>query len=252
MCLVNVLAILMMLPMISSGAALPEWQVVKSSHFLVMHQADEAFAKRVSDKAEACYTAISADLGFTRYQNFWVWDNRVKILIYPTAAEFVAACKAPGWALGQASYARHEIASYQQSGPGFLDSLLPHELSHLILADYIGVERVPLWLTEGFAQWVQEGRAPSGFVPAKGFRLTDLMRMDIRRNTDPQRVAIFYAQSASVVGFMISAYGGPAFGKFCKALRDGKPVDAALVAAYAPDIPSAEVLEQKWMKSLSR
>jgi hypothetical protein len=233
------------------GASLPEWQVLKSSHFLVMHRADEEFAKRVLDKAESSYTVISSDLGFTRYQNFWVWDNRVKILIYPTAAEFVAACKAPVWALGQASYARHEIACYQQSGPGFLNSLLPHELSHLILADYVGVDRVPLWLAEGFAQWEQEGRSSSGGRPEKWIRLADLLEMDIRRNASPQQVALFYAQSASVVGFMISSYGGAAFGKFCKALRDGKTVEAALVVAYAGDIPTVERLEEKWAESFS-
>jgi len=244
------LAVLLLLPLIAPAASTQDWQVVKSSHFLVMHRGDEVFAKSVSDKAEAYYSAISADLGFTRYQNFWVWDNRVKILIYPTAGIFAAACQAPEWANGRASSSRHEIASYQQSGPGFLSSLLPHEMSHLILADYIGQVRVPLWLTEGFAQWEQEGRKSGGFTPGQGFRLKDLMVADIRQDSDHQRVAVFYAQSASVVGFMITAYGGAAFGAFCKALRDGKTVDAALAIVYAADIPSVEILEQQWLKSL--
>lgn len=224
--------------------------MVKSSHFLVMHHDDEAFAQSVSDKAEVYYTDIAADLGFTRYQNFWVWDNRVRILIYPTAGIFAEACQAPVWAVGRASYARHEIASYRQSGAAFLTSLLPHELSHLILSDFMGKEQVPLWLTEGFAQWEQKGRKVPGFAKGQGFRLKDLIVTDIRQDPDQKRVAIFYAQSASLVGYMINTYGGTAFGDFCKALRDGKAVDAALAAAYSSDLHSLDVLEQKWLKSL--
>lgn len=248
----RLIAILAAFPLLASAAGTQEWQVVKSSHFLVMHRGDEAFAKRVSDKAETYYKTIADDLGFTRYQNFWIWDNRVKIVIYPTASAFAEACEAPVWASGRASYARHEIASYRQSGPGFLTSLLPHELSHLILSDFMGEARVPLWLTEGFAQWEQEGRKSSGFLQGQGFKLKDLMVADIRRDSDQQRVAIFYAQSASVVGFMISRYGGTAFGAFCKAMRDGKTVEAALAAAYPGDLPSVDALEQKWLKSLTR
>lgn len=241
---------LLALPLLAAAASTQEWQLVKSSHFLVMHTGDERLAKSVSDKAETYYSTIAADLGFTRYQNFWVWDNRVKILIYPTAKAFAEACQAPAWASGRASYERHEIASYQQSGAGFLTSLLPHELSHLILSDFMGNARVPLWLTEGFAQWEQEGRKVTGFGPGKGFTLKDLMAADVRQDADPQRVAVFYAQSASVVGFMIRTYGGTAFGSFCKALRDGKTLEAALAAAYAADLPALDALEQKWLNSL--
>ncbi len=244
------LIILIILPSVARAVSTQGWQVVKSSHFLVSYTGDEAFAKSVSDTAEDYYTTIAADLGFTRYQNFWVWDNRVKILIYPNAKSFAEACQAPVWAVGRASHDRHEIASYQLSGLGFLNSLLPHELSHLILSDFMGTARVPLWLTEGFAQWEQEGRKWAGFNVGQRYKLRDLLVADIREDPDQQRVALFYAQSASLVGFMINTYGGAAFGSFCKALRDGKTVEAALAASYSSDVPTLDVLEQKWLKSL--
>jgi len=241
---------LVLLPWMVMASSTQDWQVVKSPHFLVMHVGDEVFAQSVSEKAEGYYSTIAADLGFTRYQNFWIWDNRVKILVYPTAQAFSDACQAPVWAIGRASISRHEIASYQQSGPGFLTSLLPHEMSHLILSDLIGQALVPLWLTEGFAQWEQDGRKSSGRVPGPWFKLKYLMIADIRQDTNQERVAIFYAQSASVVGFIINTYGGASFGAFCKALRDGKTVEAALAATYSPDLSSLDALEQKWLNSL--
>jgi len=218
-----------------------------------MHVGDAKLAQTVSDRAEAFYTEIAGDLGYTRYQKFWLWDNRVKILIYPTAQAFAEACHAPAWAAGRASSERHEIASYRQSGESFLSSLLPHEMSHLILGDFIGRDHIPLWLNEGFAQW-EQNRNPSKTTPrpARAFALKDLMDMDVREDRDVTRVALFYAQSANIVGFLINTRGGERFGTLCRSLRDGKTIDASLSAAYPDDLTTVDALEQKWLNSLPR
>lgn len=240
---------------IAPAATNDSWKTLSSLHFLVKYTdtTDDALAKTVSERAESYYSTIASDLGYTRYQNFWLWDNRVKILIYPTAQSFADACDAPSWAAGRANAAQREIASYRQSGADFISALLPHEMSHLILGDFIGPERVPLWLTEGFAQWEQTTHDSLPAFPflAQCFKIKDLVVLDIRKDSDRQRVALFYAQSLSVVGFLIKTRGGESFGHFCRALRDGKTVEAALIAAYPDDIPSLDVLETKWSKAVS-
>ena len=232
----------------ASAAETGTWQVVKSQHFLVMHTGDEAFAQTVADKAESFYTTIADDLGYKRLSGFWQWDNRVKVLIYASATDFRAACQAPDWASGRANYKRHEIASYRQGGEAFLSGLLPHEMAHLILADFVGAERVPNWLTEGFSQWEQNGRpkAPRLHAGTRWFTLRELTAMDIREATGRDRVAVYYEQCASVVGFLIGTYGGERFGTFCRALRDGKSCAEALTAAYPDTVPTLDALEQAW------
>ena len=239
------------LPPVVQAADDVAWNKLSSTHFIILYSGDESELPRtVAERAEACYQTIAADLGYTRYQKFWLWDNRVKILVYPTAAAFTAACQAPAWAVGRASVERHEIAGFRQGHDAFLDSLLPHELSHLILGDFIGREHIPLWLNEGFAQWEQfRARPEREGLPLRTFRLKDLMTMDIRQEADPARVSLFYTQSASLVGFLIRTRGGEAFGAFCRGLRDGKSCEAALAAAYPGDITSLETLEEKWLKS---
>lgn len=237
-------------PAAARGAEARIWQTVKSTHFIIQHIADETLAKSVAEKAESYYDTIAADVGYTRHQNFWLWDNRVKIVIYPSAQAFTDACGAPGWADGRASYERHEIAGYSQHATKFQSDVLPHEMAHLVLSDFIGQSRVPLWLTEGFAQWEQHGRKQTPPGTARRFLLKDLVTADIRRDADIERVAVFYAQSSSVVGFMIKTYGGERFGKLCQGLRDGKAIDPALAAAYPDDLPSLAELERKWLASL--
>ena len=236
----------------TTRAAGPEpWKTIPSTHFIVMYSDDETLAQTVSERAESYYSIIASDLGYTRYQNFWLWDNRVKILIYPTANAFTTACNAPSWAVGRANYNAHEIASFRQSGEQFLSVLLPHEMAHLILADFIGQAHVPLWLTEGFAEWEQSKQRSSPPPPllVRQFSLKDLVVMDIRTESDTARVSLFYTQCASVVGFLIKTYGGESFGAFCRGLRDGKTCEAALAAAYPGEITSLDSLEQKWRKS---
>jgi hypothetical protein len=53
-----------------------------------------------------------------------------------------------------------------------------------------------------------------------------------------------------VVGFLIAAFGGERFGRFCRALRDGKIMDKALETAYADQVPSLARLEASWIKYL--
>ena len=60
-----------------------EWKELSSDHFIIYYSGDRKFAKGVADKAEYYYRRIAADLGYPRYSNFWTWDNRAKIYIYP-------------------------------------------------------------------------------------------------------------------------------------------------------------------------
>ena len=60
-----------------------DWLEKKSEHFVVYFNQDENFAQAVLDGAEKDYRNIAYDLGYARYSEFWTWDKRVKIYIYP-------------------------------------------------------------------------------------------------------------------------------------------------------------------------
>lgn len=244
-------------PIISCNLYAEQWEELRGEHFIIYFNGEEKFAKGVLDKAELYYKKIASDLGYQRYSNFWLWDNRCKIYLYPDHDSYIKATCSPSWSHGQANYTNKTVSGYIQSEQ-FLESILPHELGHLIFRDFIGFKgKVPLWLDEGVAQW-QERLKPEivkGVVSKlleedKLIPLNELMELDIRGFKDEELVYIFYAESASLVDFMIRRYGTLKFTTFCRQIRDGKTLEEALKFSYPVSMRSIESLEKKWKEYL--
>lgn len=257
-----------------------EWQQLNSEHFMIFYTTDERFAREVADKAEKYYQQIANDIGYSRYADFWTWDKRVKIYIYPDHDSFLKATSQPSWSQGMADYKNKKIASYVWSR-GFLESLLPHEIAHLIFRDFVGFKgEIPLWLDEGVAQWAElpkrnqfKNYARYLYQNSQLLSIEDMMRLDIRRITEQDRlyirttrtkdkeagvlflsgdtlVSTYYLQSVSLVGFLIEKYGSDSFADFCRQLRDGKSLVEALRFAYPTYIRSLNDLEERWRQYL--
>jgi len=256
------------------------WKELSSDHFIIKFTQDEKFAKGVLDRAEQYYRSIASDIGYPRYSEFWTWDKRAKIYIYPDKASFLKATGQPGWSEGMADYGNKQIISYAWSR-GFEDSLLPHEMAHLIFRDFVGFRgEIPLWLDEGVAQWAEVGKrayikdmSRQLYIEDALLSLKDMMRLDIRRITAEDRVYIrgnrtkeddpgvlflsgeslintYYLQSVSLVGFLIERYGSERFARFCRELRDGKSMDEALSYTYPDSMRSLAELEKNWRQYL--
>ncbi len=234
-----------------------EWKEEKGDHFIVYYVNDAVQPKEVLRKAEFCYNKIAEDLGYPRYSNFWQWDKRVKIYIHPTLEAFQTATGQPKWSHGMASYFQKSIHSIE-ANENFLNSVLPHEITHLIFRDFVGLEgQVPLWMDEGVAQWEEDEKRqmalramPRYLRSGNIYTLERLTSMDIRNETNPSAVGLFYLQSISLIDFLIKTYGPSTFTVFCRALRDKKPFEDALRLSYSGSIKTIEELDNKWRKYL--
>ncbi len=136
-----------------------DWKIIKDVHFEIYYPiADSGEMPRIIlRKAEESYSKIAERIGYARYRNFWTWDERVKIVYYSTQEAYVASTGQPAWSKGL-SFSHFSpmplrmIVSFQGQD-NFVEAILPHEISHLILHDYIGPKRmIPLWFDEGVAQ----------------------------------------------------------------------------------------------------
>jgi len=240
-----------------AAVAAENWQALKGKHFIVRHRGDDAMAGRVLRMAEGYYRSIAIDLGFTKYDDFWLWDKRVRIQIHHSRKDFTRATGAPPWAAGKANYQSRQIDTFNGSEE-FLDSVLPHELTHLVFRDFVGFDSgIPLWLDEGVAQWEERAQRKPRMALARSLMLrnrllplTTLTAIDVRTVEDDGLVAHFYIQSMSVVGFLITEHGSLRFRKLCGQLRDGKSLDEALRFTYPDTIRTITELEQGWQEYL--
>lgn len=246
-----------------------EWTERKSDHFIIYYHPSipKKYISELARKSEKYYDKITDRIGFNRF-DFWLWENRAKILVYKNAKAYVDATASPIWT-GAAVHAKKKyIATYHYaeiagSAAGnvaglptkemFLDSVLPHEMAHIIFREFIGFDTpIPLWLEEGIAcanekdgydkflfyarNLLREGRAVSVS------KLTGMSHAD-------NLPEVFYPMGASLVIFLLEEHGKRRdFVEFCRELRDGTEFYEAIRKVYK--IKDVNELNDKFIKFL--
>lgn len=242
---------------LAAGADEIKWDEYRGKHFVVHHVGAGEKAIEIANAAEVHYERIANNLGFKKRDGFWLWDDRVKIFIYPSGKEFRDATGSPQWAAGRAVYSRKEILTYIGSDD-FLVSVLPHELAHLIFRDFVGFKgEVPTWLNEGISLWQEKpdsnwhrALASMLLLQNKLIPLEQLTSMTMKDVEEGRRAHDFYAQSATLVEYMLVVHGPENFRKLCGQLRDGKTMEDALRFTYPNTIRSMKELEKAWKQYL--
>lgn len=235
---------------------LPEgWTEKKSRHFIINYDSgvDPIYAKRISYKAESYYKTIINNLGFRRF-DFWTWEKRCKIFLYSSQKEYYNDNERPEWSAGEVNIRQRTISSYIQ-GEDFLDSVLPHEMGHLIFREFVGQKRwIPLWLDEGVACFSEAKSRPERFRIARSLVRADMYipLEDLTRINSPDSIilpVIFYSQAASLVDFLLTNYGKDDFLDFSRKVRDGENWREALRSVY--DFKTVAKMEEAWVEYLS-
>jgi len=225
------------------------WQTEKSQHFIIYYQtAQPAFVEELISKSEDYYNSIVDELGYRRL-DFWSWDNRAKIYLYQDAEDFHNDTQRAAWAGAVVSVGSREIKTYVGQG-GFFDSLLPHEMTHIIFREFIGRNVIlPLWIDEGVASSQEKSNLYARMRAAKGLvsknEYLSLDKLSKVTNLDEKITPrVFYAQAASLIVFLIRERGKDNFLEFSRSLRDGTDWKKALFKAY--NFSSLEEMEEKW------
>ncbi len=241
---------------------LSSWQQISDKHFKVYFKEEvgEGESRQILNKAEEYYSSIADRIGYTRYRNFWTWDERVPIVYFSSQKEYARITERPVWSKGfsvshLASVNLRMIVTFKGQDD-FLNSTLPHEISHLILHDFIGPKRIiPLWFDEGVAQLEEQREDQNNatilaHVVANGqsLPLVVLKNLTSAVQFDNRYASIFYAESLYIVDFLIKTYGKENFVKLCRSLRDDKKFEEALRSSYYPSIDSIEKLHDAWVK----
>ena len=230
-----------------------DFEEEKSDHFVIYYDKSVSrdFIRTVEDYAERYYGELTGKLGLVRY-DYWTWEKRAKIYIYPDQETYMKETHQPSWSGGVAAYDQKTIWTFPREA-GFFDSLLPHEIGHIVLREAIGSRGVPLWFEEGIASYLEQAkrygaerrvlnaRKDGSFIP-----LTQLSAMSGSDLQSPLvNVQLFYAESVSVISYLMDKFGVDKFGYLFRKIREGLPFDDALAYTYF-DIRSTEDLGKFW------
>jgi hypothetical protein len=242
---------------VSAFAAGQEWQVFKSTHFLIFYQnANQAQLDKMAEKAEGYYNTITEDLGFNRF-NFWTWDNRARIYLFDNQRDYMRSTGDPSWAAGQAQVNSKVIQTFITAN-GFLENVLPHEMGHIIFREMVGFNNpaVPLWLEEGVACFQEKKRSFNKAALAARVRsgnfltLERLNGINSLSSSPDAEVSLFYTESYSLVRYLIADFGKDRFVLFCQYLRDKRDLSRALALAYS--FKDLNDFENSWKKYILR
>lgn len=235
-----------------------QWRIEESRHFNIYYRnAPKAFVKTVEESAEEYYSEVTQNLGFHRAQN-WVFDRRATIYIFDDRDDYVNRSGQYAWSAGSASTRMKTIRTYPASH-GFFDSVLPHELGHIIFREYIGYRsRIPLWFEEGVAMYQEKARRYGATAEVKkaikqGTFMTveELTSIHLTNESPQETIELFYAEAASLFNFIMKNIGNLRFARLCRDFQDGGDFEQALERVY-PRFRSLEQLNDLWVRSLGK
>ena len=126
---------------------------------------------------------------------------------------------------------------------------LAHEITHLLVreATFGPFGDIPTWLNEGLAQYA-EGEMEEYHRQAlddaiKEDKLLSVRSLGSSFPADPDRASLAYAQSLSLVSFLIDAYDWAKIRELLATFKEGSTYDNALQEVYAFD---TDGLEERW------
>lgn len=130
---------------------------------------------------------------------------------------------------------------------------LPHELTHVVVADYFGVKQPPPWLDEGIAiladtrekQLLHERDCREAIAAGTALSLDELLQL--QQLTSPEQFAAFYGQSATLVQMLVEQQRPATLIKFALESTETS-FEIALSRHY--NIDNTRELEKRWKTNL--
>ena len=239
-----------------TAASRPEsgWQVVQTANFRVLHRGQAAPAADVGATAEAARGAM-----YERWAGATAgaWAPRCDIYLYPTAVEYARATGKPGDSPGHSTVGTtagrvvSRRIDLRLDEPTLMDGVLPSEVTQVVLADLFADQPLPRWALVGMAALSEapEGvaryqRAVPGMLRGKKLFAVGPF-LDQSSFPDATAVTAFYAESVSLVSFLVERKGPQAFATFLReAPRRGYA--RALASHYGFKDPAD--LQDQWVK----
>jgi hypothetical protein len=205
---------------------------VDGQHFKV-HAYGSTLPQETSDASEQSFSRLMTDTGLTAYQP----RDMYEIIVYGSQDEYRKKTGQPDWSF--AVVVGNSIYTYYSP---VLNGILAHEMTHLFWLEYMNgrLSDQQRWVLEGLAVYEEIQARPRG-NEMYGSLLPMLrnapMPIDQLQNMAPATeraydTSFWYAESESLVRFMIERGGRIGFGQFLGSIQQNQNFDVAIYTGF--------------------
>ncbi|MDI3338915.1 MAG: peptidase MA family metallohydrolase [Sphaerobacter sp.] len=227
------------------------WQTLQSGLVTVYYYAgNPSFAQEALDTTLRAIRRFDQAFGVTT-------DQPLRVVIYANERDFAAALPAGSddWVGG---FAEPElgliVVAIRPGDRGEIARMLSHEVIHVVLdqATANPFNAPPPWLNEGIASYyqdVRDERFPAVLQRAvRSGQLDTVRALNSPFPADPAAAILAYAESESIVRFIIETKGERAMADLLAVFREGVAYEAAVQRALGLTL---DQLDQEWKAWLS-
>ncbi|KPJ64005.1 hypothetical protein AMJ44_13595 [candidate division WOR-1 bacterium DG_54_3] len=216
---------------------------------LIYDRSDEFYAKRMVKSIDNIYERINRDMGIAPKGRIDVYLCRTKeqfekIYGEEPAEQIVAFARTRPKAL-------IAIKSPYIARQMNLQSVLAHELAHLVLGSYLKGKDVPRWLNEGFAMYEsREMRMNHYAIVASAAIRGDLLKLDqldYAFYSEGSKLDLAYAQSYYLMSYIIGEFGPQKFRELIDTYVRTSDLKAAIRKALSIDFAE---FDKNWRASI--
>jgi hypothetical protein len=207
------------------------------------YEGDDSFAQELMNACEGGLIRLTEDIG--------TYPGRpIKIYVYASAGELQGAMIFPQEWTGGAAFTEFGIIAISIP-PSALDwgkRALVHESTHLVVhqATFSPYAELPTWLDEGLAMYNEGELDPylEAYLQSAIFedKLISVRSLCSPFSAEPEKAYLSYAQSYSLVEYLLDNYGQDRMLNLLTLLKQGNTYDEALTEVYGFDIDGLDAI----------
>jgi len=220
------------------------WQSLTEDEVTVYwYQGSQSFAEEIMSAARMALSRLAEDTGAHP-------RKEVNLYVYASSQDLLDAMIFPQEWTGGATYTRYGVIviGINTSNLTWGKRAIAHELAHLIVHQMVSnpYNQIPTWLSEGLAMY-NEGELENTFIAYLEKAIREDNLISVRSLASPfsayaGQSYLSYAQSYSLVEFLIDSYGQAKMLELLNTFSRGSSYDGALETVYGFNMNGLEDL----------
>jgi hypothetical protein len=225
------------------------WQVKKLADMDIYWQGkNETLVNTLATEAQSRLTRIQLNVTIPP-------ERKPKVFVYGDSSELRDAILFGQEWTGALAFPGYNIilTAVNTSNLEWAKGALPHEITHLMVGEAIfgPFGSIPRWLSEGLSEYA-EGPMMAYYkqildTAIKDNALITIMSLSSSFPTSSSGANLAYAESNSVVSYLIGTYGWEKMRRLLSVFKEGSTNDKALQTVYSFDVNG---LDTEWRASL--